>query len=129
MMASFSVLNAVLGKNSSRKDADAYREAIREEAKIGGTVFGDVPSDVRREFFCLDEHTWVWHEEWKDTDSKHQVRTTRYDMRPHGIFKAQDGQPYRPVSREEARRLLKAIHKYNELIDNELAPYLSDVKR
>ena len=69
--------------------AEAYRRAIREEAKVGGKVFGPVPEGVRREFFCLDERTWVWHEEWTDENGKPQIRTTRYDVRPHGIFKAQ----------------------------------------
>lgn len=127
-MASFPLLSNIRGKNPSGKYADAYREAIREEAKVGGTVFGPIPKGVRREFFCLDENTWVWHEEWKDSTGQLQVRTTRYDVRPHGVFKAQDGQPYRPLGREEAKRLLGAMKKYNELIDTELAPYLSSVK-
>lgn len=128
-MTALSVVGSILGKNNSRKHADAYREAIREEAKVGGTVFGTIPKGVRREFFCLDEHTWIWHEEWKDAKGRQRVMTTRYDVRPHGVFKAQDGQPYRPIGREEAKRLLVAMKKYNDLIDTELAPYLSDLQR
>ena len=40
------------------------RDLIRMESKIGATVFGPVPANHRREFFCLDEHTWVWYEEY-----------------------------------------------------------------
>lgn len=105
--------------------AEAYRRAIREEAKVGGKVFGPVPEGVRREFFCLDERTWVWHEEWTDENGKPQIRTTRYDVRPHGIFKAQNGQPYQPITREEARNLVFATERYNEMIDAELAPILA----
>ena len=105
--------------------AEAYRRAIREEAKVGGKVFGPVPEGVRREFFCLDERTWVWHEEWTDENGKPQIRTTRYDVRPHGIFKAQNGQPYQPITREEARNLVFATERYNEIIDAELAPILA----
>lgn len=118
------LLNWILPKTSQQVREDAYREAIREEAKVGGKLFGPVPSGTRREFFCLDEHTWVWHEEW--TDEKGQLRycTTRYDIRPTGIIKAQDGQPYQEVSLEETIRLLYAIRKYNRTINTELAPYL-----
>ncbi|QQS19973.1 hypothetical protein IPL85_00720 [Candidatus Saccharibacteria bacterium] len=118
------VFSGILTKSADKRRVDAYREAIQEEAKVGGRVFGEIPKGTRREFFCLDEHTWVWHEEWNDEQGRHQVRTTRYDIRPQGVFKAQDGQPYRPLQKEEARRLLVAMRKYNELIDQELAPYL-----
>ena len=87
-------------------------------------MFGPIPQGTRREFFCLDEHTWVWHEEWTDTQAGRRIMTTRYDVRPHGIFKAQDGQTYRPVGREEAIRLVQAMHSYNQTLDAELTPLL-----
>ncbi len=119
------LLSVILPKDAATARADAYREAIREEAKVGGTLFGPIPQGHRREFFCLDEHTWVWHEEWTDGKNGHRVLTTRYDVRPHGIFKAQDGQPYQPLSRDEAVRLVQAMHHYNEVLDAELTPLLA----
>jgi hypothetical protein len=118
-------LSVILPKDAATQRAEAYREAIREEAKIGGQLFGPIPQGSRREFFCLDEHTWVWHEEWTDGSGIRHSRTTRYDIRPHGIFKAQDGQPYQPLGREEATHLVEAMHRYNELIDAELTPLLT----
>jgi hypothetical protein len=118
------LLSVILTKDENAARAKAYREAIHEEAKIGGTLFGPVAKGNRREFFCLDEHTWVWHEEWTDANGLRQVRTTRYDVRPQGILKAQDGQPYQPVGRAETERLVYAVNHYNERIDAELAPYL-----
>lgn len=117
------LLKFVMPKDSEQEQAEAYRQAIREEAKVGGRVFGPTPRAIQREFFCLDERTWVWHEEWKDEKGTH-VRTTRYDVRPYGIFKAQNGHPYRPISREEARNLIVAAKKYNQMIDDELEPIL-----
>jgi hypothetical protein len=64
----------------------------------------------------------VWHEEWTDANNIRRVLTTRYDVRPHGIFKAQDGQPYRPLSREEATHLVNAMYLYNQAVDAELTP-------
>lgn len=118
------LLSVVLPKDPEAARARAYREAIREEAKVGGQLFGPVPEGARREFFCLDEHTWVWHEEWTDANSIRQIRTTRYDVRPHGVLKAQDGQPYQPISRQEAEHLLHATARYNQMIDAQLAPHL-----
>lgn len=120
------LFNLILPKNSAeQQQAEAHRAVLREAAKIGGTVFGPIPEGVRREFFCLDERTWVWHEEWTDGSKVHHARTTRYDVRPHGIFKAQDGQPYRPITRDEAVTLYHAVDAYNEAVDAYFLPRLA----
>jgi hypothetical protein len=107
------------------REAELYRSLVRREAKIGGEIFGPVPAGGRREFFCLDEHTWIWHEEWIDTNRQRRIKTTRYDIRPTGILKAQDGQTYQHVSLEEAERLLQAAKVYETRIKSELyASYL-----
>ena len=113
------VIGSLLGDRSEQKSADFYRSLIRREAQIGGTVFGPVPDGVRREFFCLDEHTWVWHEEWKDTNGQLMVRTTRYDMRPTGVLKSQNGL-YQALSEQEAQRLLRAIKLYHQRVTSQL---------
>jgi hypothetical protein len=116
--------NAATQRHNDR-EAELYRNLIRREAKIGGEIFGEVPEGGRREFFCLDEHTCVWHEEWIDTAGERQIRTTRYDVRPTGILKAQEGQNYQRVSQTEAERLRQAVHIYEEKICNQLyAAYL-----
>lgn len=102
------------------RDARRYRELIRREAKIGGELFGPVAPEARREFFCLDEFTWVWHEEWVDKNGQRRAITTRYDVRPQGILKAQDGQPYHYITREEARSLYKAVKLYTKRAHSEL---------
>lgn len=107
------------------REAELYRSLIRREAKIGGELFGSVPTGGRREFFCLDEHTWVWHEEWLNADGRRQIRTTRYDVRPGGILKAQDGQGYQRISLPEAERLLSAMKLYEQRVRTDLyAAYL-----
>ena len=90
----------------------AYRALINKEARMGGKLFGPVPATARREFFCLDAHTWVWHEEWVDSRGQRQIITTRYDVRPSGILKAQNNQYYQEVEPEEAQNLLKAARQY-----------------
>lgn len=116
------LLNAMGVADESEQDAIVYRNMLRDAARMGGEVFGPIPKGVRREFFCLDQHSWVWHEEWTDARGARQVRTTRYDVRPHGIFKVQDGLPYKHVSDEEAQRLYSAVHEYQRRIYEKFGP-------
>jgi hypothetical protein len=112
------LFGAMKKQRTEERDAQRYRDIIHQEAAVGGQLFGPVPKGGRREFFCLDEHTWVWHEEWVDQTGKRQVVTTRYDVRPQGVFKAQDGQAYRPLSLEETKHFFKAINLYYNAVTN-----------
>jgi hypothetical protein len=47
-------------------------------------------------------------------------KTTRYDVRPNGILKAQDGQHYQRVGLNEARNLQRAVHLYRQRVKTEL---------
>lgn len=107
-------LNKVISRH-----AELYRSMIRREALIGGHVFGPIPRGLHREFFCLDERTWVWHEEWQDQLGQTRLRVTRYDMRPDGILKSQNGH-YVKLSATEAERLIKAIKLYVSRVKQEL---------
>lgn len=100
------------------------RDLIRRESEIGARLFGEVPKGHRREFFCLDERTWIWHEEWIDpeTKQKHSI-TTRYEIRDSGILKVQDSQPYQTVTGEELKNLIMAIQLYYEQVVREVYYY------
>jgi len=107
-------------QNQAQARAEVYRNLIRKEAKIGGTLFGTLPNGHRREFFCLDKHTWVWHEEWIDKLGQRHVRNTRYDVRPTGVVKIQDGRGYQALSPSEARNLRDAVRLYYQRVTTEL---------
>lgn len=113
------LLNNINTQKENDRLARLYRNLIRHEARIGGTVFGPVPAGTRREFFCLDRHTWVWHEEWTDAQGQRHSKTTRYEVRPGGILKVQDGR-YSPVSLDEATHLRDAAHLYIRRVRQEL---------
>lgn len=99
--------------------AQIYSALIHHEAKIGGELFGPIPKGHRREFFLLDVHTWVWHEEWKDEAGQWQAVTTRYDVRPGGILKSQGGQAYKRLSKQELTNLYRAVSLYQQRIGGE----------
>ena len=119
------LLSVLSTQDTEERKAVIHRNILRDLAKMGGEVFGDIPAGTRREFFCLDRHTWVWHEEWTDKDGARKIRTTRYDIRPQGIFKAQDGQPYQPVSLEEAQRFGAAIKEYQRRMHAKFDPLVA----
>jgi len=84
-------------------------------------VFGPIPKGHRREFFCLDERTWVWHEEWTDpVTKKYHVVTTRYDVQPNNILKSQGSNSYQQLTPQEARNLYQAIKLYHARFGAEL---------
>lgn len=107
-------------RRQQERETKLYNNLLRHEAKIGGTVFGPIPAGIRREFFCLDEHTWVWHEEWNGQNGQRQVRTTRYDVRPGGVLKSQNGNHYQAVSASEANRLAQAAKLYRDKVSKEI---------
>ncbi|HSX05989.1 MAG TPA: hypothetical protein VLF69_05965 [Candidatus Saccharimonadales bacterium] len=119
------LLSIILPADQQERVAQIHRDIIRDAARMGGTLFGDIPKGTRREFFCLDERTWVWHEEWTDDNGMRHTRTTRYDIRPHGVFKAQDGMPYQPLSNEELHRLYAAVYQYQHNLRAHYEPILA----
>lgn len=92
------------------------RELLTLESEIGGQLFGPVPAGHRREFFCLDDHTWIWYEEWLDDVKKKQSTTVRYEVSPTGILKVQEGARYNYLEGEELRNFGVAVRLYYEQV-------------
>jgi hypothetical protein len=109
-------LPKILPRSAAERRAEIERELIRREAEIGGQLFGPIPKGHQRQFFCLDEHTWVWHEAWKDKKGRNKSITTRYDVRPNGVLKLQDGKVYQRLSRDEALNLYRTAQLYRQKV-------------
>jgi hypothetical protein len=114
------IFQSLTPQKEEDRQAKLRRDFMRHEAKIGGQLFGPIPKGHRREFFCLDRNTWVWHEEWTDESGNYRIMTTRYDIRPNGILKSQNGNHYQHVSVQEAQYLYQAADLYNQRINNEI---------
>jgi hypothetical protein len=89
---------------------------LRHEAVRGGKLFGPLPKGYERQFFCLDRHTWIWHESWVDKKGRRQSVTTRYDVRPNGILKLQNGKVYQRLSRQEMANFYRAAKLYRQMV-------------
>jgi hypothetical protein len=110
------LLPKVFPRSDEDRQAEFERRLINGESQIGSRLFGPIPKGHKRQFFCLDEYTWIWYEEWPDSGRQRGV-TTRYEVRPNGVIKIQDGQPTQILSDSEADNLYKAAYKYYELVD------------
>jgi hypothetical protein len=104
-----------LPRTPEDQTAAIERQLIRREAKIGGKLFGPLPKGHDRQFFCLDEHTWVWHETWTDDNGNPRTLSTRYEVRPEGILKVQNG-GYQQLTRNEVKNLLRAAELYQDRV-------------
>lgn len=104
---------APAGRNALKNMTE--RQLIQLESELGRDLFGPVPKGHKRDFFCLDEHTWIWHEEWIDpVTKKSKSTTTRYEIHHNGILKSQNGASYSFVDDEELRNLAIATRLYYE---------------
>ena len=92
------------------------RELIQLESEIGSKLFGEIPKGHRREFFCLDEKTWIWYEEWVDGAGKRHNTTVRYEVHSNGILKVQEGARYSFIEGDELNNLLAAATMYYEQV-------------
>lgn len=92
------------------------RELLSLESKIGATVFGPIPNGHRREFFCLDETTWIWHEEWRDEKNALRQATTRYELHEKGVLKVQEGARYQYLDGDELKNFVLATRLYYEKV-------------
>lgn len=109
------LVSGLTAQKQSERRAELYRNLIRQEAKIGGRIFGPVPEGHKREFFCLDQYTWVWYEEWSDKAGQRQSKTTRYEFRGDEVLKSVNGQ-YQAMNVAELKRLRDAVKMYGEKI-------------
>lgn len=92
------------------------RELIQLESEIGRELFGPVPKGHQREFFNLDERTWIWYDEYTDDTGLKHASTTRYEVQEKGILKAQDGAKYTYIEGKELQNLTLAVQMYYEQV-------------
>jgi len=92
------------------------RDLLRLESQIGSQLFGPIPDGHTREFFCLDETTWIWYEQWRDQNGVSKSSTTRYEVHPKGVLKVLEGARYTYIEGQELDNLLHATRLYYEKV-------------
>lgn len=86
------------------------------ESKIGSKIFGQAPNGVRREFFNLNENSWIWHEEYTDGNGQLRQFTTRYEIRDDKVVKIQPGPRYFEVKGQELANFHAAVNAYHRAV-------------
>ena len=117
----FGLLTGVKKPFSTLAKGVTERELIQLESEIGSQLFSKVPAGHRREFFCLDKDTWIWHEESIDIETgKLVVLTTRYEIHENGVLKDQEGARYNFLEGQELDDLLFVTQRYDERVAAEI---------
>ena len=96
------------------------RELLKLESEVGSRLFGPVSAGHRREFFCLDNRTWIWHEEWIGKDKKLQTSTVRYEINDTGVLKVQEGARYSYLEGEELQNFGLSVRMYYEQVTRDV---------
>ena len=86
-------------------------DLINAESALGRTIFGPVPKDYPREFFHYQNNIWIWHE---------NGLTTRYEVRPTGVFKKSPDGKYHQIQDAELANFRTAARTYLTLIKSQL---------
>jgi hypothetical protein len=94
---------------SSKKDQ--RRALLRRESEIGGRLFGKIPKNHTRSFFCLNQNTWVWYETFPGTDGETLVVNTRYRIYEDTIEKIQNNKII-PMTLQEMQNVVHAMELY-----------------
>lgn len=96
------------------------RALIAKEAHVGSTVLGPIPEGHKREFFCLDKHTWVWHESWKDASGMRQQFIVNYELDPTGVLKRVNGGSYTKLTGRELANFNRAVKTYYQEVSRQV---------
>jgi hypothetical protein len=106
-------------KDENQIKAEITRDLIRQEAIIGGKLFGPIPKGSSRQFFRLEKNTWVWVEGWQK-NGKNYSKTTKYLIKPTELLKSVNGGHYEKASSEEAKNFVQAVNAYVEQVDTKI---------
>lgn len=105
----------VIVQKATNTEPLTRRKLIEMESAVGGQLFGTVPAGHRREFFCLDDTTWMWYEQWRENGQiKHT--TVRYEIQKQGILKVQEGARYSYLEGAEFDNFMNAIRAYGQQV-------------
>jgi len=109
-----------LVSNSFKKRLSLERQIIRFESDLNKDIFGPIPKGHKRDFFCLEQNTWIWHEQFKSKDNQKHSIMTKYILRNNGkIIKSHNGSAYKLVQKKESINLLNAIILYTNRVQPE----------
>ena len=101
------LLGNSVAPNRDERRKSVERDLINAESALGRTIFGEITPGHTREFFCLKQNVWIWHE---------NGITIRYEVRENGVFKQVGAGSYNKISGEELQHFTDATKAYLQLV-------------
>ena len=95
------------------------RDLLTMESQIGAQIFGPVPDGHARQFFCLDESTWIWSDSYTDDGGRHET-LIRYEIHETAVLKVLGNTSYGFLGGDELRRFVTAVQMYYERVSRDL---------
>ncbi|MCY3804363.1 MAG: hypothetical protein OXF85_00585 [Candidatus Saccharibacteria bacterium] len=109
-------------KDKSKKDLD-YSKLIKQEAQLGGLLFGVIEKGAQREFFCWDETNWIWYDKWYDQNCQLKEVAIRYKILDSKIYKQYfNSDKWYKLDVAESQHLLEMIQAYRDYVLTSLYP-------
>ena len=111
----------LVNESSDASTTDSkYNEILRYSARLGGTLFGPIPENHNRQFFCLDSHTWVWHDDWVDEKGKRHIQNFQYKVSANSIIKIVNNNSAQQLNETELDNFYQAVKAYADFIPRAL---------
>lgn len=104
-------------KSTSQTMTECQRLSL--ESKVGGQLFGPIPEGFSREFFCLDDHTWIWQEVSYDDFGDKVISKMRYQITVAGVIKT-SGQDSYFIEGEELANFIRATSLYYQEVSRQV---------
>ncbi|MBI4100912.1 hypothetical protein HY441_00360 [Candidatus Microgenomates bacterium] len=92
------------------------QKLMQQEMAIGSQLFGPIPQNRERQFYYLNNQTWVWNETVADGSGRKVTTTTQYQVLPDQIVKSQGGQTLSLTDAAEINNLFEAASWYYDLV-------------
>lgn len=106
------LMGAIPQVSGAHQYSKIERDIIAREAAVGASVLGPIPAGHQRQFFCLDSHTWIWNEQWINSEGKQCMYNVQYDVRPDGILKRVNNSSPIKLGDQELQNFDQAITRY-----------------
>lgn len=106
---------------TSTRPSLSDRQLLQQESSIGRSLFNDITLGHQREFFCLDENTWVWSDQYKDDKQQPRTQTIRYEVHSNGILKIENGgKSYYFLKGQELDDFAQLVQNYRQQVEAQL---------
>ncbi len=106
-----------LRNQASGDNPETQQQLLQKEGALGGKIFGELRPDQSRTFFCLNETTWIWSDNWFDRNERRATnQTVHYQVQKLGVTKITQGISSAFIEGDEFKNFFNAVTIYHRLV-------------